>query len=236
MTNLSAVTSHSVASVPKFGAFDRPVHAPVSRTPILGLTGFEKVFVPHGTTLLSQGARTDDVFYILSGWALEEELDAEGDVAWANIIMRGDVAALNCFTLESDRKEQRQIATAAISAVTDVFTVKVPRSKICRNLEEGSVFSTMVHDMLLHKANQLHAHMVALSAKCANDRVMLMLRSLYDRALRAQALNSTRRLPLSQVILARIANISVVHMNRIAQKLRQDGFLDWSTEGVLLYS
>jgi CRP/FNR family transcriptional regulator, anaerobic regulatory protein len=234
MNTLSTRVSHQVAFMPNLGAFNDPKSSPISIAPIPGLKGFEQVFVPHGETLMTQGAKTDYVFYILSGWALEEELTADGDVAWADVMMRGEVAGLNCVMMESTPKEQQQISTASILALTDVFAVRVPRSKISQNMEEDRAFSKMVHDVLRRQSAHLHAHLVALSAKSAHERVTLLLRSLYDRAVLSHALKDTRRIPISQVVLARIANISVVHMNRIAQKLRLDGYLDWSAEGVLL--
>ena len=148
--------------------------------------------------------------------------------------MRGEVAGLNCVINERDRRGQHQVSTASIQALTDVFAVRVPRSKIALNMDEDRAFSKMVHDTLRRQTTHLHSHLIALSAKCANDRVIMLLKSLRQRAVDAQALKATRRLPISQVILARVANVSVVHMNRIAQKLRSDGFLDWSAEGVLL--
>jgi CRP-like cAMP-binding protein len=236
MTNLSAVARNGVAFSQKLGLFNGLLHVPNSTESSVGVRGFEQVFVPHGATLVTQGAKAECVFYILRGWALEEELNSDGDVVWANILMRGDVAGLGCSMLESDREVPRLTSTASISAVTDVFALRVPRNKISRSMEEDSSFSKMVQDVLWHQADRLHAHMVTLSAKCAHDRVTAMLRSFYDRALNAGAFTDARRLPISQVILARVANISVVHMNRIAQKLRQDGFLEWSADGVLLFS
>ncbi len=206
----------------------------ISISPIVGLKRFEQVFVPHGATLLTQGAKTEYVFYILNGWALEEELTADGDIAWADIMMRGEVAGLNCVMLERDRKGQHEISTASIQALTDVFAVRVPRYKIADNMDEDRTFSRMVHDTLRRQTAHLHSHLVALSAKSAHDRVMMLLRSFDKRARDSKALTPAQRLPISQVVLARVANISVVHMNRIAQKLRLDGFLDWTPEGVLL--
>jgi CRP/FNR family transcriptional regulator, anaerobic regulatory protein len=234
MTNFALGARNGVSYLPDDLASDHFSNASISVAPLAGLRGFEQVFVPHGATLMTQGAKTDYVFYILSGWALEEELTADGDVAWADIMMRGEVAGLNCVVLEPDRRGQHPISTASILALTDVFAVRVPRRKISAHFEEDRAFSKMVHDTLRRQTAHLHSHLVALSAKCAHDRVTMLLQSLYQRAIEARALTGTKRLPISQVILARVANISAVHMNRIAQKLRLDGFLDWTTEGVQL--
>lgn len=203
---------------------------------VAGLRGLEQVFVPHGTTLLTQGAQTDHVFYILNGWALEEELTIRGDIAWADIMMRGEVAGLNCVMMERDRKSPQPISTASILALTDVFAVRVPRCKISLSLDEDRVFSKMVHDTLRRQSAHLHSHLVALSARNSHDRVVLLLRSLYRRAVESSALKAFQPLPISQVTLAGVANISVVHMNRIVQKLRSDGFLEWTSDGVVLKS
>jgi CRP-like cAMP-binding protein len=234
MNNQPLHMSNGVSLLPSYIASKSAASIPISFQSSTSLKEFEQVFVPHGTSLLTQGAKTDFVFYILNGWALEEELTIEGDVAWADIMMRGEVAGLNCVMLERDRGGQSQISTASILALTDVFAVRVPRKKINLNLDEDRAFSKMVNDTLRRQSMHLHSHLVALSAKSAHDRVIMLLRSLQ---LRAHELNATKgedRLPISQVIMARIANVSVVHMNRIAQKLRLDGLLDWNAEGVLL--
>ena len=234
MNALSSYASNGVPFLTNYEANSSASTTPISTSPIFGLRGFEQVFVPHGATLITQGAKTEYVFYILNGWALEEELTVDGDIAWADIMMRGEVAGLNCVMLERDRKSQYQISTASIQALTDVFAVRVPRYKITHNMEEDRAFSRMVHDTLRRQTEHLHSHLVALSAKSAQDRVMMLLRSFDKRARETKALTAAQRLPISQVVLARVANISVVHMNRIAQKLRLDGFLDWTPEGVLL--
>ena len=206
----------------------------ITLVPNAGLRGFEQIFVPHGTTLLTQGARAESIYFLLSGWALEEELTADGDVAWADIMMRGEVAGLNCAMHEHDKRGQYQISTASILALTDVLAVRLPRSRVIQDMQDDRAFSKVVNDTLRCQTEHLHSHLVALSAKSAHDRVIMLLRSFYARARHAHALPPSMRLPISQVVLARVANISVVHMNRIAQKLRHDGFLDWTQEGVLI--
>jgi CRP-like cAMP-binding protein len=200
------------------------------------LPGFEQIFAPHGSTIVSQGAEFDSALYILSGWVLEEEVTCEGDVAWADIIMRGEVAGLNCVSSQNDVREKRKVATASISALTDVFAIRLPRRQIDRFSDEDRAFTRMLHETLRRQSAHLHDQLVALSAKTANDRVLMMLKSLQHRAQHAFGVCASARLPVSQVVLARIANISVVHMNRIAQKLRQEGVLDWSHEGVRFIS
>jgi CRP-like cAMP-binding protein len=198
----------------------------------LNLLGFEQVFAPHGSTLVCQGADLDCAFYILSGWVLEEEVTCEGEVAWADIILRGEVAGLNCVASNHGHKPKQPVATATISALTDVFAVRVPRRRLDRLNEDDKAFARLLHDTLRRQSAHLHDQLVALSAKTANDRVLLLLKSLKHRAQIAFGTCAHERLPVSQVVLARLANVSVVHMNRIAQKLRQEGVLDWSHEGV----
>jgi CRP-like cAMP-binding protein len=206
-----------------------------SSSPILAnhsLNGFDQIFVAHGSTLASQGSPLDFAFYVLSGWVLEEEVSCDGEVAWADIILRGEVAGLNCVTAVSDQKRFQSVTTASLTALTDVFAVRVPRYRIDVRSDDDRGFARMIHETLRRQSSHLHDHLVALSARNANERVVLILKSLKKRANEAFGASRTDRLPVSQVVLARIANISVVHMNRIAQKLRQEGILDWSNEGV----
>jgi CRP-like cAMP-binding protein len=199
---------------------------------MLGLRGFEQVFVPHGTTLLAQGDRTDCVFYILKGLVVEEELNIDGEAAWADIKMRGEVAGLNCVTFGGGWRGHYEISTASIQALTDVFAVRLPRYQIANNIPDDSALSKMVHDILQLQTVHLHNHLLALCAKSAQARVVMLLQSLFQRAIERQVIKPTQRLPISQVTIAKVANVSVVHMNRIVQKLRLDGVLDWTTDGV----
>jgi CRP-like cAMP-binding protein len=197
---------------------------------------FEQVFVPHGETLLRQGEPSPAILYILSGWALEEQLTREGEIAWAHITMRGEVAGLNSVAFEGHCDgEALPVSTAFIHALTDVFALRVPRSLILAAADEDRALGHMIQDVLRRQSASLHNHLVALSAKCASDRVVQILRSLHARALEQGSITrSDCRLPISQVVLAKFANLSVVHLNRIAQKLRQDGVLDWNSDGVCL--
>jgi CRP/FNR family transcriptional regulator, anaerobic regulatory protein len=234
MSTLSQLAANGVPQFSDYMPLNHGSPMGISTAPIAGLRGFEQTFVPHGATLVTQGAQTEHIFYILSGWALEEELTADGDIAWADIMMRGEVAGLNCVMLERAAKGHHQISTATIQALTDVFAVRVPRHKISQSLDQDHAFSKMAHETLRRQTAHLHSHLVALSAKSAHERVIMLLRSLRQRARQANILTTNQRLPISQVILARVANVSVVHMNRIVQKLRLDGLLDWTADGVLL--
>jgi CRP-like cAMP-binding protein len=198
----------------------------------LDFPGFEQIFAPHGSTLINQGSNFDSALYILSGWALEEEVTSEGEVAWADVVLRGEVAGLNCVTSNSGSHQKHRIATATISALTDVFAVWIPRRKLDQLNDDDRAFARTLHETLRRQSAHLHDQLVALSAKTANDRVLRMLQTLHNRAQFAFGPCGYERLPISQVVFARLANISVVHMNRIAQKLRQEGVLDWSNEGV----
>jgi CRP-like cAMP-binding protein len=198
----------------------------------VSLLGCDQIFAPHGSTLVSQGADLDCALYILSGWVLEEEVTAEGEIAWADIILRGEFAGLNCVASVPEQGHDNTMATATITALTDVFAVRIPRRQLDQINHEDRAFAHLFHDTLRRQASHLHDQLVALSAKTANDRVLMMLRSLHRRAQCAFGLCPKTKLPVSQVVLARLANISVVHMNRIAQKLRHEGVLEWSHEGV----
>jgi CRP-like cAMP-binding protein len=193
-----------------------------------------RIFVPHGETLLSQGAASTSVFYILNGWALEEQLTCDGEIAWAYVTMRGEVAGINSVSFEARCDGQiAPVSTAFIHALTDVFALSIPRDKFLAGAEDDCVFGPVIRDILRRQVASQHSHFVALSAKLASDRILQIVRTLHSRALEQGAISTFgSRLPISQVVMAKFANISVVHLNRIAQKLRHDGHLDWNGDGV----
>jgi CRP-like cAMP-binding protein len=232
MNNPTLLDTSSIVFRPTDNSLNKNSRARYAPSHVSGVAGFEQVFVPYGSTLVTQGAALDTAFYILSGWVLEEEVTRDGEVAWADIILRGEVAGLNCVTSQADKRELRPVSTATISALTDVFAVRLPRCRLDGLSDDDRAFAVMLHDTLRRQSAHLHDQLVALSAKTAHDRVVMMLKSLQQRANLATGNSASERLPVSQVVLARIANISVVHMNRIAQKLRHEGIVDWSGEGV----
>jgi CRP-like cAMP-binding protein len=200
------------------------------------LRAFERVFVPRGDTLLYQGATSSSVFYILSGWALEEQINCDGEIAWTHINLRGEIAGINSVSFEPLGDGQTvPVATAFIHALTDVYALNLPRAKFMAEAEDDRALGPLIRDILRQQSASLHNHLVALSAKSSGDRILQIVRTLHARALQQGAISRADcRLPISQVLMAKFANISVVHLNRIAQKLRQDGLLDWNGDGVCL--
>jgi hypothetical protein len=110
----------------------------------------------------------------------------------------------------------------------------VPRAHVFDENDEDPCFTRDVVGLLQSQCAWNHDRMVAQSAPTAFDRVVKQLQLLNHHAVQNSAVQPGERLPISQAIFARMMSISAVHMNRIVQKLRVDGVVDWSAEGVLI--
>jgi CRP-like cAMP-binding protein len=207
-------------------------YAGMNAQSLINFRQFEHVFVPRGGLLLSQGGTSNYVFYILNGWVVEESVSRQGDIAWVDVFMKGDFAGLNCIAISSCAKVDAQTATASLQALTDVSVLKIPRNKIGSAHIDDPELNFELLQILKAQSKWYHSRMIALSASSSITRVYHLLKAMFRRALDCGALRPAERLPLSQVVVSHMANISVVHMNRIAQKLRREGLFDWNYEGV----
>ncbi len=73
-------------------------------------------------------------------------------------------------------------------------------------------------------------HVVRLGRQTAYERVAHLLLELYERArLLGDADGGRFSLPLTQEVLADALGLSVVHVNRVLQQLRRDGYVELRT-------
>ena len=156
---------------------------------------------------------------ILSGWACRQRLLPDGRRQILSFYLPGDVLLAPVAGHWIDQ--------TAIAALTQTGAIHFPGA--CRGGQEP------MHDgvrQLLQKsgaveASRLLEQVIRLGYKNASDRLMHLLFD-FDRRLAAVGLSDHHGfcMPLKQSVLADALGLSVVHINRVLQKLRRDGSLE----------
>lgn len=177
-------------------------------------------------TLVREGSRPDRICLILSGVAYRYRFLPNGRRQIFGYLLPGDLCDTHFVILnECDHNVgllcETEVAVISLSAL---MTAMVTYPKIERALLMMSLIdAAMLREWLLHAqrdAAQKLAHFFCeLSARFRGDgqRGDGQRGALYE-----------HNIPLTQVELADTMGLTVVHVNRIMQRFRRDGLLNWS--------
>lgn len=173
--------------------------------------------VPAGTDLIHEGDKPSDVYLILEGFACRYKTLPTGQRHIMAYLIPGDFCDLHVFVLrEMDH---------SLAALSDCVVVDIPRPRILEMLERPAIARAMWVAALVDEAT-LREWLVNLGGREATERVAHLLCELLHR-LRVVGLanGGSYDLPLTQRELADTMGMSDVHMNRVLQRLRQEGLI-----------
>lgn len=157
---------------------------------------------------------------VLSGWACEQRISAEGRRQIFNFIAPGDFI---------DVHPSEQACDYTTIALTPLKVLDVGQMLNSNRSSGDPIWDRLT--TLAHKTHnkRLYDHLTRLVHKSAYERVSHMLLDLHRR-LSAVGMAQGRRftLPLTQEMLADALGITLVHVNRVLQQLRQQGLVEFS--------
>jgi CRP-like cAMP-binding protein len=172
---------------------------------------------------LGEGART---LAVVTGWAAEQQTLSDGRRQILRYLLPGDL---------SEFRTALPGGKAELLALTDVMVVDLTRLHAA--VRDGRAPAAMIEawrKLGLERWARDQRHLVRLGRLSALERTGQLLIELYDRLTAAGLTRGPYMpMPLTQTQLADHLGLSVVHLNRVLQQLRRDGFIEMRGRQVL---
>lgn len=177
-------------------------------------------------TLIHEGGRPDRVCLILSGVAFRYRYLANGRRQIFGYLLPGDLCDTQFVILnESDHNVgvlcSTEVATIPLSALmgTMVKYPRIERALLMMSLVDAAMLREWLLNLGQRDACQKLAHFFCeLNARYHPFKLQQDVRGF--------------SIPLTQIELADTMGLTVVHVNRILQRFRRDGLLNWSRHHV----
>ncbi|GGC17690.1 transcriptional regulator [Novosphingobium marinum] len=176
--------------------------------------------VPAKTDIISEGDRPDYVHLVLEGWAARSKVLESGKRQFTAFLIRGDFCDLHVTILA--RMDH------AITAVTNCKVAYIPSPELERltlgnaKLTRALWWSTLVDEAVLRE------WIVNTGLRSAYEAVAHLICEMHFRSQMVGIVDGdTFDLPLTQEELGAATGHTPVHINRVLQKLRAAGLIDF---------
>lgn len=178
-------------------------------------------FAPGSQVHLGVPRRTPRQVIVVSGWACELRLLADGRRQIFGFLLPGDVI---------DERSTANIGCRGVIALTRLEVV---------DADLDGPASTSVHEALSasvrEREERLYDHLTRMGRLSARERVLHLLLELRERLDRVGLLKEESfRIPLTQEVFADALGLSVVHISRTMKQLRQEGLVIFKSGSVTL--
>jgi CRP-like cAMP-binding protein len=171
--------------------------------------------------LIKEGQRPEVVFLLLEGWAYRYKVLADGKRQIMAYLLPGDLCDIHIFILnEMDH---------SLGLLSDAKVAAIPREKIIEITEQRPALARAMWWSTLVDESVLREWLVNMGQRNAFDRIAHLVAELYLR-LKVVGLvqGSSFDLPLTQEELGDTMGLTSVHVNRMLQKLREQGLIEHS--------
>jgi CRP-like cAMP-binding protein len=167
--------------------------------------------------IIREGDRPDDVRLVLEGFACRYKIFPDGKRHIMAYLVPGDLCDMHIFILKA---MDHSIGTLSACRVVDI-----PRPRILEMLERPAIAQALWWAALVDEAT-LREWLVNIGRRSAEQRVGHLLCELLMR-LQTVGLASSNsyELPITQTDVAETVGLSVVHVNRVIQRLRASGLI-----------
>ncbi|MER8377269.1 Crp/Fnr family transcriptional regulator [Mesorhizobium sp. M1396] len=192
----------------------------IEKALLKGAMSFEKEYAT-GQDLVSEGSRPTYSTLILDGLAARYKVLDDGGRQFTSLQVPGDFVDLHAFLLKT--------MDHGIIALSPCHVVVAEHSRLRVITEEAPHLTRLLWlDTLVDGA--IHREwIVALGRRSKTSHLAHLVCELFVRLQVVKRTNGMSfRLPISQVELADVLGLSVVHMNRVLGALRRAGVIGWA--------
>ncbi len=169
--------------------------------------------------LLTEGREIPAALLVVEGWAARVRILADGRRQFLSFLLPGELIGM-C-------QHARPVAVSTVVAITPLRTCRAP---------DGSHYPALAHAYAISSAFEdayLLAQITRLGRLSALERLADIMLELRERlALAGQVRNGAFELPLTQEMLADVLGLTPVHVNRMVQQARREGWLEWRARRV----
>jgi CRP-like cAMP-binding protein len=200
----------------------KPVFRPFSDTELTFVQKFKagETHAKAGDTLLMQGAGSEHLYTVLSGWAMRHKTLPDGRRQILNFALPGDLIGIQ----SSVEKEMQH----SVEALTDVVLCVFPRGKLWDLYQNHPGLAFDVTWLASREEHLISEQLVSVGRRTAQERVAFMLLHLYMRAEQVDlARNDKASFPFTQQHIADTLGMSLVHANKTIRRLVAANVIRW---------
>ena len=169
------------------------------------------------TDIIQEGAKPDDVHLVMEGFACRYKVVPDGRRHIMAYLVPGDLCDAHAFIL---KEMDHSIGTLSVCRV-----VGIPRGRILEMLERPAIARALWWSALVDEAT-LREWLVNVGRRPAEQRVAHLLCELLMRLQTVGLANGdSYELPITQGDLAETVGLTLVHVNRVLQRLRTSGLI-----------
>ena len=171
--------------------------------------------------LLTEGREIPSALLIVEGWAARMRILPDGRRQFLSFLLPGDLIGL-C-------RHDRPISVSTVVAITPVTTCRAPDSGQHAGLAQAYALSAALDEAYLL------AQITRLGRLSALERLADVMLELYERlVISGQVYKGAFDMPLTQEMLADVLGLTPVHVNRMVQQARHQGWLEWRARRVTI--
>ncbi len=171
-------------------------------------------------SVIRQGAPADAIFAVVRGNLKVSIQSPSGSAAGLSVLGRGDVfgelGVLGAVT-----------RLAALTALEDTTLLRIPGAVFLDALSTSPILGLSLSRLLAHRLRSTGEHFSDFAALPAPARFAQRLLSLLERFGQAQKIHVLLDLPLTQLDLAELAQLSRQRTNLLLQDLKRRGIIAW---------
>ncbi len=173
-----------------------------------------------GMTILSEGAPSEHLYTILSGWSFRYKLLSDGDRQILNFALLGDLLGLQGSVFDS--------MGHSVEALTRSTLCIFPLQKLWTLYEKHPDLAFDITWLASREERIIDEHLISVGRRSATQRVAFLLMSLYSRCVQAGIAEGGQTVfPLTQQHLADALGLSVVHTNKVLRRLTDRELIFW---------
>ncbi len=178
-----------------------------------------------GEEIVAIGETVDFVFVIETGWAIRYRILDDGRRQIVNFMLPGA-----CFDMMSMAYAK---SDHAISAVTELRLRRLKSADFLKAISTRPSLATAFWWVAIQEEAILREQIVRLGRRSAKERVSHLLLELNRRIAAIEGrLTDFINLPFPQALFADALGLSVVHVSRTLTKLKAEGMISTSSEGI----
>jgi CRP/FNR family transcriptional regulator, anaerobic regulatory protein len=180
-----------------------------------------------GTTILSEGSHSAHLYTALTGWGFRYKLLEDGRRQIVNVILPGDFVGLQGAILAEMQH--------SVEALTDMLLCVFERARIWEVYQNYPSLGFDMTWLAAREEQMLDEHLLNLGQRSAEERTAFLLLFLFARAeARGMTRGASVNLPLTQQHVADTLGLSLVHTNRVLNRLARRGMISWQNRTLRL--
>jgi CRP-like cAMP-binding protein len=180
----------------------------------------DEIHVPAGTTFLRQGARSQQLYTVLRGWAFRYKMLDDGRRQILNYALPADMVGLQGSLMEEMEH--------SVEALTDLSLCVFPRDKLWALYSNVPSLAFDVTWLAARSEKLGDEHLLSIGQRTALERTAYVLLSLF---VRAEEVGLTKgnsiQFPFTQQHLADTLGMSLVHTNKTLKRLYATKTVRW---------